>query len=114
MGFGSGVSVLSLVEPRSPSECLHRFTARFFLNLRSIANHQRAEVFGSHPQPFETSPLRTRTQKQSGRRVTNNFIDLEIRKTVYCSGTSPNEGEVEQGDIIHLEVLGSQVHQQLR
>ncbi len=91
----------------------HRFTARFFLNLRSIANHQRAEVFESHPQPFETSPLRTRTQKHTGRRVTN-FIDLEIRKTVYSSGASPKEGEIEQGDIIHLEVLGSQAHQQQR
>ena len=114
MGFGIGVSVFSLAEPRSPSEYLCSFTARFFLNLRSIANHQRAEVFSSHPQPFETSPLRTLATQKPGRRVTNNFIDLEIRKTVYSSGASPNEEEIEQGDIIRLEVLGSQAHQQLR
>ena len=110
MGFGSGVSVLSLVEPRSPSECPCRFTARFFLNLRFIANYQSAEVFESHPQNFESTPLRTRGIQKPGPRATNNFVDLEIRKTVYSSGASPNEEEIDQGDIIHLEVLDSQVH----
>ena len=44
--------------------------------------------------------------------MTHNFVDLEMRKTVYSSGASPNEGETEPGDIIHLEVIESQVHQQ--
>ncbi|SRR5258706_15123605 len=108
MGFGSGVSVLSLVEPRNPSECLHRFTTRFFLNLRSIANYQG----DSYPQTFESFPFRTRPpKKQSGQRITSNFVDMEFGKTVCSSGASPNEGEIEQGDIIHLEALGSQAHQ---
>ena len=65
----------------------------------------------SHPQPFGSTPLRTRAMQKPGLRVTNNFIDVEIRKTVYSSGASPNEEEIEQGDIIRLEVLGSQAHQ---
>ena len=43
--------------------------------------------------------------------MTNNFVDLEMRKTVYSSEASPNE-EIEQGDIIHLAILDSQAHQQ--
>ena len=112
MEFGIGVSVLSSVEPRSPSECLHRFTSRFFLNLRSIAYHQRTSVLD---QPFEPCHARPRSiRKQSGRLTTANFVDLEIRKTVYSSGASPNEGEIEQADIFHLEVIDSETHQQRR
>ena len=110
-GFGFGVSALSLVERRSPTEYLHRFTSRFFLNLRSIAYHQGTEVFETHPQPFESTALRTRPiRKRSGRLITNDFVDLEMDKTVYSSGTSPNEGEIGQSDIFHMEVMNSQVN----
>ena len=107
----------SLVEPRSPIECPHRFTSRFFLNLRSIAYHQGTEVFESHvhAQPFESTALRTRPiRKQSGRLMTNDFVDSEMYKTVYSSGATPNEGEIGQSDIFHIEVIDSQAHQQRR
>ena len=111
MGFGFGVSVRSMVEQRSPNECLHRLTSRFFLNLRSIAYHQRTSVFEGH-QPLEPShALPHSIRKQSGRLVTTKFADLEMYKTDYNSGASPNEGEIEQADIIHLEVMNSQTHQ---
>src|SRR5258706_8245337 len=115
-GFGFGVSVLLLVESRSPSECLHRFTSRFFLNLRSIAYNQGTEAFETHPQPFETTPLRTRRpiRKQSGRLMTNDFVNLEMHKTIYSSGASPNEEEIGQSDILHMEVIDPQAHQQRR
>ena len=48
MGCGFVVSVLSLVELRIPSERLHRFTCRFFINLRAIAFHQRKSIFENH------------------------------------------------------------------
>lgn len=70
-------------------------------------------MFESHPQILEPTHILTRTvRKHSGRPMTNNFVDLEMRKTVYSSGASPNEEEIEQGDIIHLEILDSQTHQQ--
>jgi len=106
MGFGFAVSVLSLVEPRIPSECLHRFTARFFINLRAIAFHQRQSIFESHAPSFDTSPLGTRPlRNQSGRLLTNNFIHVEMEKTVYTSGTIPNDENMKHADIIDLEVI---------
>ena len=112
VGFGFGVSVLSLVEPRSLNEFLHRLTSRFFMNLRSIAYHQRTSKFESHP-PFEPSHARLQSvRKQSGRLMTTNFVGLEMHKTIYSSGVSPNEGGIEQADIFHLEVIDSQADQQ--
>ena len=115
MGFGFAVSVLSLVEPRIPSECLHRFTARFFINLRAIAFHQRTSIFEGRASSFDTSPLGTRPLRdQSGRLLTSNFIHVEMEKTVYTSGTSQNDKNMEDADIIDLEVIDSQAHQQRR
>ena len=39
--------------------------------------------------------------------MTNDFVDLGMDKTVYSSGASPNEEEMEQADVIHLEVMDS-------
>jgi len=115
MGYRFVVSVLSLVKLRIPSECLHRFTCRFFINLRAIAFHQRTSNFESHVPSFDTSPLGTRPLRdQSGRLSTNNFIHVEMEKTVYTSGTILNDGNMEHPDIIDLEVIDSQAHQQRR
>ena len=103
------------MEPRSPSECLYRFTSRFFLNLRRIVHHQRVSVFDSHPQPFELSPVRTRTiHKHSDRPMTSDFVDMEMRETVSSSGACPNDEGLEQADIIHLKVIDSKAHRQRR
>ena len=40
--------------------------------------------------------------------MTNDFFDLEMDKTVYSSGSSPNEEEIDQADFIHLDIIGSQ------
>ena len=72
-------------------------------------------VLENHPQPFEASHVRPRCiRKQSSRLMTTNMVDLEMRKTVYSSGASPNEGEIEQADIFHMEVIDVQARQQRR
>ena len=72
-------------------------------------------VLENNPQPFEASHVRPRSiRKQSGHIMTHNIVDLEMLKTVYSSGASPNEGEIEQADIFHLEVIDVQAHQQRR
>ena len=112
MRFGFGVSMLSLVEPRSLNACLHRLTSRFFLNLRSIAYHQQPSEFESHLS-FEPSHVRPHSvRNQSGRLMRANFVGFGMHKTVYSSTASPDEGEVEQADIFHLEVIDSQADRQ--
>jgi len=115
MGYGFVVSVLLLAEPRIPSECLHRLTARFFINLRAIAYYQRESDFENRAPPFEPPPVHTRPlHKRFGRFLTNKSVRLGMDKTVYSSGTNPNDGNMEHAEIIDLAVLGSQAHQQRR
>jgi hypothetical protein len=103
--------MLSLEEPRIPSECLHRLTARFFINLRAIAHHQRESTFEGNGLSFEPPSFRTPTlHKQPGRLSTNNFVRVELEKTVYSSGT--NDGNIVLADVINLEVIDSSAHEQ--
>lgn len=112
MGFGFGVSVLSLVETRCPIECLPRFATRFFLNLRSIVYHQRASIFGDYATPIDPPASRTGPfRNQLGRPLASMFLDLGMDKTVCSSGTNPNNGDIEQADIIDLEVIELQEYQ---
>jgi hypothetical protein len=108
MGFGFGVSVSSLVGRRIPSECFHRFTARFFINLRALAYHQRESVFANHAPPFAPPVLTHPLRNQLGRLLTNNFVHLEMDKAVYSSGTNPVDGNIVHADIIDLDVIDSQ------
>lgn len=115
MGFGCGVRVLSLLEPRIPIECLPRFATRFFLNLRSIVYHQRASIFEDHSTPIDLPASRTGPfRNQLGRPLASMFLDLGIDKTVCSSGTNPDNGDIEQADIIDLEVIELQEYQQQR
>jgi len=115
MGLRFGVSVLSLVEPQILSKCLHRFTARFFINLRAISYHQRASVFENRAPTFDPSPAGTRPlRRQSDRLVPSNFIHVEMEKTIYSSGTNPDDGDIEHRDIIDLKVIDPHTHQRRR
>jgi hypothetical protein len=110
MGLGFGVSVLSFLEPEISSKCLHRLTARFFINLRAIAFHQRVSTFETHALSFEPPTIRTRPlHKQSDRISTSNFVHLEMEKTVYSSRT--NDENTVHADIIDLEAIDPQTHQ---
>ena len=101
------------MEPRSPSEYLNRFTSRFFLNLRSIVDHQRTSVFESRP--HQRSHVRTHSiRKHSGRPMANEFFDMEMHEAVSSSGASPNEEGIGHTDIIRLKVLDSEAHQRRR
>jgi len=87
----------------------HRFTGRFFLNLRSIASQQRPSVFESQAVPSEPFTVRTHpVWKQSSQLATNDF-ELEMGKTAYRSGANPNKGEI-QTDVIGLDVTVSRAH----
>ena len=114
MGSGNRVRVVSLMEPRIPSECCHRFTARFFLNLRSIFYRQQTFTLESHARSFETPIVRGRPVRKHLSRVwTDFFVDLDPDDTLYSSGNDLNDGDIGQVDIIVLEEVESQAHQQL-
>ena len=112
MGFGFGVSVLLLIEPRISIDYHHRFTSRFFLNLRSIAYHQRTAVFETHARSFENPTVQPRPLRKLGRLWTNMFVDLDTDKTAYSRGTNPIEVNIEQVDEIDLDDIRSQADQQ--
>ena len=115
MGSRNGVRVISLMEPRIPSECRHRLTAHFFLNLRSIFYRQQASTLESRARSLETPTVLNRpVRKQLSRIWTDFFVDLERHDTLYSSGNDLNDGDIGQVDIIVLEEVESQAHQQLR
>ena len=115
MGFGNGVRVISLMEPRIPSECCHRLTARFFLNLRYIFHRQQTSTLESRTRSLETPTVLNRpVRKQLSRVWTDFFVDLDPDDTIYSSGNDLNDRDTEQVDIIDLEEVESQAHQQLR
>ena len=99
-------------EPRISIEYRHRFTTRFFLNLRSIAYHQRTSMFESHARSFENPTVQTRPPRKLGRLWTNMFADLDMDKTAYSRGTNPIEVNIEQVDVIDLDDIGPQADQQ--
>ena len=115
MELGIDVSVPSLVEPRIPNECLHRFTSRFFLNLRSIVYHQQTSIFESQG-PFSVpAAIRTRRLRERlDQLATTDFADLHMGETVYINETNPIERDIKATETIVLDVIVSQAHQERR
>ena len=79
-----------------------------------MAYHQRESVFENRAPTFGPPPVRIPLHKQFGRFLTNKSAHLGMDKTVYSSGTNPNDGNMVHAEIIDLAVLGSQAHQQRR
>ena len=116
MGFGNRVRVISLIEPRIPSECPHRLTARFFLNLRFIFHRQQTSTLESRARSSENPTVHNHpVHKLSGLVWTDFFVDLDtdLSATVYSSSDDLDDGCIEQVDIIDLEEVESQAHQEL-
>ena len=98
-----------------PSECRHRLTARFFLNLRSIFYRQQTSTLESHARSFETPTVRNRPVRKHLSRVwTDFFVDMGPDDTIYSSENDLDDRDIGQVDIIDLEEVESQAHRQLR
>ena len=88
------------------SKYFHRLVSRFFLNLRYIAFHQQQTALGTPATPFTFSASRTQTTwKQSGRLTTDFIVDLSMDKTTHNNETHPSEGDIQQAETLHLEVI---------
>jgi len=107
MGLRIGVRVLSWIQLPILSDCLHRLTSRFFLNLRNIASHQQQTTLGADA-PSALSALRPRpTRKQRGQPTTDIF-DLSVDNTTFNKETDPSEEASQQTEVFDLAVIESQ------
>ena len=108
-GIGNRVRVISLIEPRIPSECSHRLTARFFLNLRYNYYHKQTSTLGSCARSSQNLTVHNRPIHKLLVWVwTDLFVDLGTDPTVYSNRHDLNDRSIEQEDIIDLKELESQ------
>jgi len=110
MGFRIDASVLSWIQ-LPIFESLHRFTSRFFLNLRAIASHQPRTRSETLTRPSIFPAIRTRhTSNQPGLPTTYFCVETDMDKSIHTNETNRQKGGIQQAEIFALEVLALQPH----